>query len=298
MIAAPADASAVPARGLTLLTPTFGRDLERFALLRESMDRGGVDLPHVAVVHTEDVAAFRAIKHNHRLTVRTTAEVLPPELERRRVARGYPRRDPRHWIRPRPLHGWMSQQYVKILGPSVCETDSVVVLDSDELFVRPVTEDAFFAEDGRLHLYESEGPMTPELAEWFIHAARFFELRMTAVHAAHYTWSPVPVHAAVAAGLMAALEERSGLAWYEAMDRFQLMEYTALGVYARHLDGCRHQVPVAPRGAKLFCLPEHVEGLAVKLKAVREDPEVFLVRVQSNTGVEPAAIREALWKES
>jgi hypothetical protein len=64
-------------RSLIFLTPTFARDYERFCLQRESMRRCGIDIPHIAVVHDEDLAVFKQTPHRNNLTLLSTADVLP-----------------------------------------------------------------------------------------------------------------------------------------------------------------------------------------------------------------------------
>src|SRR5205085_1372325 len=85
----------------TLVTPAHAGDLERFRFQRESIERCGIDLPHVALVDDEDVPLFRDLPHARGLTVISTREVLSRGIEDRRRAWGVKRRDPRYWWRTR-----------------------------------------------------------------------------------------------------------------------------------------------------------------------------------------------------
>src|SRR4051794_22825888 len=113
---------------VTLITPTYGRDYERFCLQRESIERCGIDLPHVAIVHEEDLRQFKAMPHQRNLRIISTRDVFPARIERRRRAWGYRRRQWRRWIGWRHLHGWMSQQLIKLAAPSYVESTGVVCL--------------------------------------------------------------------------------------------------------------------------------------------------------------------------
>src|SRR4051812_34027133 len=93
---------------VTLVTPSYARDYERFALQRQSMDRCGIDLPHLAVVHTEDMELFRGVKHQRNLRILSTEQVLGKALDRRRRAWKVRRLNYLHWVVRNPIAGWMS----------------------------------------------------------------------------------------------------------------------------------------------------------------------------------------------
>ena len=46
---------------LTFITPTYRDDFEQFCLQRESFEKWGIEIPHVAVVHHEDLPLFKDI---------------------------------------------------------------------------------------------------------------------------------------------------------------------------------------------------------------------------------------------
>lgn len=232
-----AQAAPSVARGrVTLLTPTYGRDLERFKLLRESMERTGIDLPHVAVVQTEDVHLFRDLPHRHNLTVLTTADVLPAEIERRRCWKCHSWRHPMYWLRGQPHAGWMTQQVVKLASPTVIDTEAIVCLDSDVLFIRRLDADDFFDAQGCLRFFESSDTATIEEVRWQAESMEFFGIPVRGVPARQYVDMLVPLRRDLLLELQAAIAERGGgRSWAQTMIRHGLTEYTTYGVFARQV---------------------------------------------------------------
>lgn len=72
---------------VTFVSPTFKKDLQRFALLRESMERCEIDIRHIAVVQHEDLPLFDKIPFRHKLTLLSSRDVLPADIEARRTAK-------------------------------------------------------------------------------------------------------------------------------------------------------------------------------------------------------------------
>lgn len=131
--------------GYAFVTPTWKGDLEHLRLLRLSLDRSPLSaVPHYIVVQTEDVELFREFEGGS-VRLLTTADVLAPEVERRRArACAISARVGRHWTRiagslkralgiPRwPAYtGWHTQQICKLTLANELDVDRVVVLDSD-----------------------------------------------------------------------------------------------------------------------------------------------------------------------
>lgn len=286
-------------RDITLLTPTYRRDYERFALLRESIERCGIDLPHVAVVQHEDMAQFRALPFKRNLTLLSTREVLPRRLERCRRAWGYRRRNWRRWFGWRPLHGWMSQQLIKLSAPAFVGSEAVLCLDSDFVFVRRARSEDFFAQDGRLHLFEAADGVDVEMAEYLGRSMRFLGVAPVRHPVLRYTLAPAPMHVGVLRDLQSFICERHGMAWYDAIIGTDcITEFATYGVYAKHIDQCARVVPVVPRVVAWFWWSEEINGLEERLEASIMEPQIKLVGVQSNGGRAPASYRglfEKVW---
>lgn len=284
---------------VTLVTPSFAGDLERFVFQRESIERCAIDLPHVAIVDTEDLRLFQAIPFQRNLTIVPTSDVLPPSFERRRQVWGISRRDYRYWITGKGVHGWMIQQLLKLAAPTVIETDAFVCLDSDTFFVDRVTADDFVSEDGRLHLYETSNDVDAEMAEWHAHALRFFGVKETGIAVRRYTHSPVPMHRGVVLDMQRFIEARHRKSWMDIMvagDR--LMEYTLYGTFARHVDGLRRVANVVPPLSTYFWWPNEVASIEGDFFEKVQATGSRIIGIQSNTACSVSRIRslaQSVW---
>jgi hypothetical protein len=233
---------------LTLLTPTFARDYERFCLQRESMARCGITLAHVAIVNHEDLPQFQNVPHRENLQVISSADVLPARLEKRRRAWGFQRRrHPQYWFAGRGIHGWGIQQLLKLGAARITDADAIICLDSDTFFVDRVVEEDFYAPDGRLHLYETSDDLDVQMSEWYAHALRFLGFPTVGVTPRRFTHSPVPWRRDVLIDLQKTVEKGHGGDWLETIaDADRIMEYTLYGTFARHIDQLARHAPVKP----------------------------------------------------
>lgn len=291
----------MPAPTLTLFTPTYHVDLPRFAFLRESLERCGVDLPHVAVVHDEDLSRFRDLPHQRNLTLVSTRDVLGRKMERRRRARPHRRRHPMHWLGPAPLHGWMSQQLIKLAAPRVVDTPAYVCLDSDTVCLRRFTAEDFFEPDGRLHLYETQDDMDAEMGGWTFEAMRFLKLPLREAPLYRYTHVPVPMRVETVRGLVRRIESVRGPDWMDAFDHAHVTEYAAYGGFARYGSGLEGLAPVAPPLSAYLWWPHEIAAIPEAFRCRVGDPRRKLVVMQSKRAEHVDQLRglvQAFWRDA
>lgn len=291
-----------PERQATFLTATYAPDFERFSLLRESIERCEIDIPHVAVVQDEDMARFAGIPFRNKLKLLSTRDVFPREIERRRRLWGVRRRNPRRWFGGKPIHGWVTQQLVKLSGPQVADTDAIVCVDSDLFFVRNVQAAEFYDPDGRVHLYETTDDLDAEMAEWLGRNMRFVGVSPTNKPLSRFTHWPVPLRRDVVLDLQRLIEQRHGRDWYNAILDFDMLaEYTMYGAYAKYVDQMRRVASVRPPLTAYFWWREQVEALEDTFREkVIADPGVKVVGIQANVGRKPAeyrALAESAWAQ-
>jgi hypothetical protein len=244
---------------VTIITPTYKNDLERFILLRESFERCGVDIPHVAVVHDEDMPLFKDIPFRNNLRLVSTREVLPASIEERRITPFYRRRHPYHWIKPRNLSGWATQQIAKLNAPTYVDTEAIVTLDSDTFFVDRVQDSEFFAADGNLHLYEDDAGFTVEVIRWLSQSMEVFNQPLNQP-AYRHIFQPLPMHCEVMRSMTDRLEAMYGKPWYDVFIHKNLTEYTTYGVYCRFVNDMKHVTPVYPPFSLIYWIGDHLEG--------------------------------------
>jgi hypothetical protein len=276
---------------VAFVTPTFGRDYERFCLQRESMENCGIDIPHVAVVHDEDLAMFRRTPHQKNLTLVSTRDVLPPALEKRRRLWGVRRRDNwRNWFSRKGVHGWMTQQIVKLASPAVAQAEGIVCLDSDVVFVNRVTAADFFDEQGRLHLNETSADLDAEMADWFCRSMKFWGVPLKQQTLRQYIHPLSPMHRQVLLDMHAAIESRYHQPWHQAIIEQNVFEYMTYGVYCRFVDGLKRQVPVAPRLCVYYWWPEQAEQIEADFARRVGQSAAKAVWIQSTMDVPVAEI--------
>ena len=277
---------------VTLYTPTYHRDFDRFCLQRESIERCGIDLPHVAVVHHEDLPRFRDTPHQRNLRILSTRDVLPEKIEARRTAVGYPRKNPLRYIRPFPLAGWMTQQIVKLAAPRVIDTPGIVCLDSDVVFVKPIQSADFFNQQGRLHLYETESDMDAQMADWFCRSMRFFGISLRQQPLKQYIHPLSPLHRDVLLDMHRAIEARYHKPWDQAVVKQNVFEYMTHGVYSRFVDKLQRQDPVVPKLCVYYWWPEQAQRMAEDFLRQIQQKQARAVWIQSNLNLPVAEIRK------
>lgn len=283
------------AGSVTFLTPTFGGDRDRFWLQRESMARCGIEIPHVAVVETEDLPMFQSVPWPEGLTIVPTAEVLPRAAERlRRAGRTrWAARLPWNRLAGGRLNGWFSQQLVKLLGGALVGGDWVC-LDSDMAFIRPMTTQDFRGDDGRLLLVEIDGLASPEVRAFRHRAEVFFGVEpLPEDSEVHYTSPIAPFSAPTVERALRAVEERGGGAWWRVLREHDLTEYATYGVFARRVDGCADVVPADPRWTWLY-YPGDPLTLDQRADALAEDGSFRALMIHSHAGIDADTARAAL----
>ncbi len=270
---------------VTLVTPSHAGDLERFLLQRESIERCGIDLPHIALVDDEDIPLFQSIPFQRGLTLLSSRELLPPAVEARRKAWGARRRELRYWLHRPPIHGWYVQQLLKLGAASRIETEGMVCLDSDTFFVGRAVDSDFFTASGKLHLYASEEDNDVEMAEWVARSMDFLGVSKGGQKNWRYTHSPVPLHVDSVRKMQAFITDRHKRHWMDAMalgDR--IMEYSTYGVFARNVLNLEFQEPVVPSLCTYYWWPTQAATLADDFLARVKAEGTRLVLINSNIG--------------
>jgi hypothetical protein len=247
---------------IALLTPTFARDLERFRILRESVEAAGVEWPHYVVVQTEDFDAFRDAGLPERGIVwMTTAEVLDPELEAERLrvaAYGARWRKLRRslnkrfgWFPNATRDGWHTQQIVKLGLPAHLPATATVTLDSDMIVARR-PDPAQFCRDGKVALHMSLTHGTRDHPHWARAARERLQLPPEREPFASFVGHPFVWSRTVLRALHRYLEERHGRPWWQVLldQRAALLsEFEVYGHFARSVHQMEGLYP-APRNGR------------------------------------------------
>lgn len=241
-----------------LLTPTWSGDREHFALLRASLDRSALaSVPHYAVVQTEDMALFEHFGGS--LRMRSTADILPRGVERRRIrARklsdhlghrftklagsfalrtgGWP-----DWVR---YTGWHTQQLAKLAAVAQSEHETVVVMDSDLVVLPNACRGDFIDPQGRILCFESqERPpdFSGRQAKWNIQAHQLLDIPYEPERYYDTCFeTPFIFHPPTVRALLEWLEKRYGKPWWQCLIEQPVRNWSEFAIYRlflkRHID--------------------------------------------------------------
>jgi len=130
-------------RTVALVTPSYRGDIERFALLCDSIDRHVRRYErHYVIVTDDDLPFFAQFGSNHRV-VMPCSQLLPRWLKL--VPFWLIHNGRRIWwsLRTMPVHGWHIQQILKIAAVSQLPAQRFLLVDSDNVFIRPFDVQAY-----------------------------------------------------------------------------------------------------------------------------------------------------------
>jgi hypothetical protein len=285
---------------ITLVTPVHAGDLERFRFQRESIERCGIDrdIRHVAIVDHEDLPVVRDVGYTSNLDLISTREVLPRRIEARRRSVWHRRRDARRYIKPRPLHGWMAQQLLKLASTQVVDTEGIVSLDCDTFFVRPIEHGDYFAADGRMLLFEEDVKPPAEFLDWVLEAMKALHVSLKDAAVMVYTFSAVPMHCGVIEDMKRRLERIHRAHWTKAMVARNVFEYSLHGVYGRFVDELTRVKAIEPKLTLHYWDRRAMARFSERFVDDVRNSGAKAAMVQGNMGLQPNDYRpvvEAVW---
>ncbi len=237
-----------------LLTPTWAGDLEHFRLLRASLARSPLaGLKHHVVVQTEDLPLFEAFAKEPNVVLRTTAEVLPPKVEQRRLqSLKIAARAGRHltrisgslrrtvgWPRWPSYTGWHTQQLCKLAVASEAHTSTAIVLDSD-VVVTPTAQLEDFRSARSVVCFAQWQPLhslSGKVRKWVDNAARLTGQGPLpeAQPVNTYFDTPFVFDGTVLRAMLKHLEQQSGLPWWQHLLNQPPRRWSEFGLYKQFL---------------------------------------------------------------
>jgi hypothetical protein len=228
-----------------LITCSFRGDLDVCRMLCESIDRfAPATIPHSLYVPRADLKLFADLASDRR-TVAAQEDLLPswfvklplpgPEWRKRLHL---PRRN--IYVTPfsPPVRGWIAQQIMKIAATANASAEIVAHIDSDNVFIRPLTLEAL-ARDGKVRIYRD--PVRVEMEThrvWQETAGRLLGLPSSRYYGAEYINPFVVWRRSVIHGLIERIEGIAGRDWRIVLARTpHFAEYVLYGVYADQVVG-------------------------------------------------------------
>jgi hypothetical protein len=281
------------------ITATWRGDLDRFALLRESLRAfGHGSVPHYALINTEDEPLLRELRLPDVSPV-TTARLLAPEVEAGRL-RYLNAPGGRRWktfmrsvykrvglFADVRYYGWHVQQLAKLEAVVKLPHEVFVCFDSDNVITGRFGLDSFFA-DGKVVLYEKRAalPAGRKPSDWCINACRLLDLPAPVDHQMDYVNQPVVFQKHAMQALHAWLEKRHGRPWYETLLAQRLggwSEFITYGSFVRHRLKMEGVFPVLTNSGNLWIYTEAERRNAAELiRRAFRDPAIKLLVLQAD----------------
>ena len=290
----PSESGSAP---IAFFTPTFLQDIERFALLRRSIEIFAPSIPHIAVVNTEDYREFaRRFGRDQKLELLRSADVLPSDVERRRRKSG-PKWLTGKWLHKDLVRGWYAQQLMKLFALPDLKYDAAVFIDSDVLVCRPLTAEYFYV-DNRLKLFRRRATN----AEGYDFDISTHEIMGNPLHQVtelfDYIYSPSLFRRSTGAALFAELERRSRREKFvkRFLQERRPSEYNLLGYIATQIEGGRDYEVIECEPDSLHHAIRFAEDrtrFSEVFEHMVNQPKPFAL-IQSTVGVEPREIAAAL----
>ena len=215
---------------LAIVTPSYAPDLELFAELRRSvLDHFPTDVTHFVIVPRCDVEAFAHFRG-------ARCEVIPePELVPRHVVKV-------PWtglhFNPRrpfpPIRGWVLQQLLKLASVDIVNANTIVLVDSDVVFVRPVDQETF-APAGRARFFRLDAAIDdrlPRHVRWHAVASRLLGVAPEGLPLPDYVTSLNTWDRQTVFDLLQRIEDVAGRSWFDVIGReLHFSEWTLYGKF-------------------------------------------------------------------
>lgn len=286
------------ARPVSLITPSYVGDFERFSLLCDSIDRrvSGYER-HYVIVSDDDMSMFRPFVSERRIVL-PSSRLIPRWL---RLAPGVRLANGRKiwWsLRAWPVHGWHVQQIVKIAAAMEMPEQRFCIIDSDIVFVRPFDVGAY-ASGERTPLYvepEAIKSDAPLHAVWTRSCDRLLGHAATRFPADDYighviVWDKNAVH-----DMTHAIARTTGMCWPLALCRARhFSEYLLYGRYVRNCPErlAEHEITTQSRTTSYWG-GQALDCASVTQMVAQGTNSTVALAVQSYSNTSVSVIRKAV----
>lgn len=285
------------------MTSTWGADVEHFKLMRLSIDNSALaDLPHHVIVQTEDIGQFEQYRGHPSVKLMTSADILPPEVERKRfharTMRDRLGRDATRiltslarylswpqWVR---YTGWHTQQLIKLFVAADNESEHVVVLDSDVVVTKHASEQDFVTAAKVLCLAEVGGSaaVNGKVRNWNNQARSLWGLSSGSHDMEMYFDTPFILHGPATRSMQRNIEQTYQQPWWQVLLSQPPRRWSEFATYTKYLRHMDHGLDVEWRKADMCRYifdasdPENLERLFVKYY---QDPDSHYITIHSQS---------------
>ena len=220
---------------IAIVTPSFARDLELCCTLNRSvLEFLPAGVRHYIVVDRRDMRLFQGLRGD-RTIVLSKQDIVPNMLQLPKSNR---------WLMAAPIlpvHGWLVQQIAKIAMAKMLSEHTLLMVDSDAVFVRDV-DLAIFSNGTESRLFTQRGAIGRDMAAhvtWHRNACALLGISVPfAPPLDDYIGQVISWKRDLVLEMCARIETTSGRPWYEAIARTrQFSEYMTYGLFAEHVAG-------------------------------------------------------------
>ena len=280
------------------ITPTYAGDIERFAVLRESIMCFAPEIRHLAIVQSEHTSAFKdRFAKQPNLEIWPTSAILPAHMELQRGATRLHRRliQLRKFLKQdyRRIDGWRAQQLTKIHALAQSPYDIGIFLDSDLFLSRPLLKEDLFSRE-KPRLFRSKCFNLESTALW-ISAADTHGIDPLSYNELHnYVFAPAVFRKSTAILLIEQMISRHGKRWELPFCREKKpSEYNLLGIttmYSSELEKYALEDLSHPEDLHCAITVDDIKPSAAARAAKQSGKPFFLI--QSNTKISPEYMRK------
>ena len=283
---------------VAFITPTHSKDIERFALLCESIDRYVTGYQrHIVIVNDDDLCAFSRFNSDHRIVL-PCSRFLPRWL--RLVPRIFARKGRRVWwsFRSGPVHGWHIQQLLKIAAVLQSSEERYCLVDSDNVFFRPFDLNSYSCGE-KCPLYVDPAKISadsPLHSVWTQNCDRLLGHSPTPFPADDYIGNLIVWDQTSVQSMTGAIEQNTGQSWQLALCKTRsFSEYLLYGHFVRHSPEhlAQHQI-LFESLACAYWEGSPLDRAAVAEMAAQSPAGAVALCIESFSRTPVSAIREAL----
>jgi hypothetical protein len=274
-----------------LVTLSYWRDVERCALLVESIERWvPPDVRHYLVIARSDVPLFKhMLRPRSELIV--VEEIIPRWLFRCPWLR-------RFWLSGRtlPVRNWMLQQIVKLAVPGAVSEDVLLNADSDMFFIAPYDPRSFeWQGRGPLFVETGQRGLIPNNDQWHAVAARLMGVPVQGSYDTNYVNQLVCWRRTTVLEALRRTEQVQKREWAQSIASLVrgFSEYTFYGVYVDHIAGqeqAGHWHDGVLRTLN-YWQPRPLDRRGLKALKSQRQPHQHSVMVSSKSNTDVADIR-------
>lgn len=286
---------------IVFITPTWAGDLEHFRVMRSSLEHSPLArFQHYVVVQHEDLGMFEEFRDRPGLTLLSTRDVLPEEVERRRVrARLLSERLGRNFTRicgslkrfscwpSWPSYtGWHTQQLCKLKLASELDCDKAVVIDSDVVVTPHADAADFYADCGVLCFaqWQKRSELRGKVRNWLVESERLVGKSPGSEWVNVYFDTPFVLDSKLLKWALRELESARGNAWWSVLLDCPPRRWSEFGYYKAFLASRESQVDLEWRQPTFFRYlydTRDPEAVVAQVRSFMQDSKVHYVTIHS-----------------